>query len=98
VAEIIEARDITARDQDGWTISYGVRRSDDREVPVLASCSRPAEASIRSDDARGRRDDLGRLTLEESLALTALVAKRAPERRSRFEVRWLPRLLEEDGQ
>jgi hypothetical protein len=67
VAEIIEARDITARDQDGWTISYGVRRSDDREVPVLASCSRTAEASIRSDDAR-------------------------------FEVRWLPRLLEEDGQ
>jgi hypothetical protein len=30
------------------------------------------------------------------LALTALVAATEPERRSRFAVRWLRRLLEED--
>ncbi len=40
--------------------------------------------------------ELGRLTLDESLALTALVAQRDPGRRSRFAVRWLRRLLEED--
>ena len=60
MAEIIEERDITAHDQDGWTISYRVRRSDDSEVPVLASCSRTAEASIRSDDARTYIADRGR--------------------------------------
>jgi hypothetical protein len=40
--------------------------------------------------------DLGRLSLDESLALTALVACQEPGRRSRFAVRWLVRLLEED--
>ena len=40
--------------------------------------------------------ELGRITLDESLALTALVAEKDPERRSRFAVRWLRRLLEED--
>jgi hypothetical protein len=35
---------------------------------------------------------------EESLALTALVAERHPERGSSFAVRWLRRLLEEDDQ
>jgi hypothetical protein len=40
--------------------------------------------------------ELGRLTLDESLGLTALVAEQDPERRSRFAVRWLRRLLEED--
>ena len=30
------------------------------------------------------------------MALTALVAEKEPERRSRFAVRWLRRLLEED--
>jgi hypothetical protein len=30
------------------------------------------------------------------LALTALVAEKEPERRSRFAVRWLRRLLDED--
>ena len=40
--------------------------------------------------------ELGRITLEEALALTALVAEKEPERRSRFAVRWLRRLLEED--
>jgi hypothetical protein len=37
--------------------------------------------------------ELGRISLEETLALTALVAEKDPERRSRFAVRWL---LEED--
>jgi hypothetical protein len=41
--------------------------------------------------------ELGRLSLDESLALTALVARQDPARRSRFAVRWLERLLEEDG-
>jgi hypothetical protein len=36
------------------------------------------------------------VTLDESLALTALVVQKAPERRSRFTIRWLRRLLEED--
>jgi hypothetical protein len=40
--------------------------------------------------------ELGRITLDESLALTALVAHRGPARRSRYAVRWLRRLLEED--
>jgi hypothetical protein len=40
--------------------------------------------------------ELGRITLDESLALTALVAEKDPQRRSRFAVRWLRRLLEED--
>ena len=40
--------------------------------------------------------ELGRISLEEALALTALVAEKEPERRSRFAVRWLRRLLEED--
>jgi hypothetical protein len=45
-----------------------------------------AEATVR---------ELGRISLEEALALTALVAENEPERRSRFAVRWLRRLLEE---
>jgi hypothetical protein len=40
--------------------------------------------------------ELGRISLEEALALTALVAEKEPERRSRFAVRWLRRLLDED--
>jgi hypothetical protein len=40
--------------------------------------------------------ELGRISLEEAFALTALVAEKEPERRSRFAVRWLRRLLEED--
>ncbi len=40
--------------------------------------------------------ELGRISLEEALALTALVAEKDPERSSRFAVRWLRRLLEED--
>jgi hypothetical protein len=42
--------------------------------------------------------ELGRISLEEALALTALVAEQDPERRSRYAVRWLRRLLDEgDG-
>ena len=40
--------------------------------------------------------ELGRIKLDEALALTALAAEKEPERRSRFAVRWLHRLLEED--
>jgi hypothetical protein len=40
--------------------------------------------------------ELGRISLEEALGLTVLVAEKEPERRSRFAVRWLRRLLEED--
>jgi hypothetical protein len=40
--------------------------------------------------------ELGRITLDESLALTALVVQKDPGRRSRYTVRWLLRLLEED--
>ena len=38
----------------------------------------------------------GRWGCPASLALTALVANKEPERRSRFAVRWLRRLLKED--
>ena len=40
--------------------------------------------------------ELGRLSLAEALALTALVVQKDPTRRSRYAVRWLRRLLEED--
>jgi hypothetical protein len=40
--------------------------------------------------------ELGGITLDESLALTALVVQKDPGRRSRYTVRWLLRLLEED--
>jgi hypothetical protein len=40
--------------------------------------------------------ELGRITLSESLALTALATHKAPERRSRYAVRWLRRLIEEN--
>ena len=40
--------------------------------------------------------ELGRISLAESLALTALVVQKDPGRRSRYAVRWLRRLLEED--
>jgi len=39
--------------------------------------------------------EFGMISLEEALGLTALVAERELERRSRFAVRWLRRLLEE---
>jgi hypothetical protein len=41
--------------------------------------------------------ELKGITLAESLALTALVVQKDPARRSRYTVRWLLRLLEEDG-
>jgi hypothetical protein len=40
--------------------------------------------------------ELGRIPLSESLALTSLVVQKDPGRRSRYTVRWLQRLLEED--
>ena len=40
--------------------------------------------------------ELGRISLDESLALTALVVQKDPGRPSRYAVRWLRRLLEED--
>ena len=48
-------------------------------------------AHRRGDGARARP-----AVLDEALALTALVARHEPARRSRFAVRWLERLLEED--
>jgi hypothetical protein len=40
--------------------------------------------------------ELGRITLEEALALTVLVVQKDPGRRSCYAVRWLLRLLQED--
>jgi hypothetical protein len=40
--------------------------------------------------------EVGRLTLGEALALTALDAQKGPARRPRYVLRWLRRLLEED--
>jgi hypothetical protein len=40
--------------------------------------------------------ELGRVSLGESLALVGLVAVKEPHRHSRYAVRWLRRLLEED--
>ena len=39
--------------------------------------------------------ELGRLSLDEALELTALIARKDPRRRSRVATRWLQRLLEE---
>jgi hypothetical protein len=39
--------------------------------------------------------EIGRISLDESLALTALIALKDPRRRSRVAARWLLRLLEE---
>jgi hypothetical protein len=39
--------------------------------------------------------EIGRITLDEALALTALIAKKDPRRRSRVCARWLLRFLEE---
>jgi hypothetical protein len=39
--------------------------------------------------------ELGRITLDEALALTVLIAKKDPRRRSRVCGRWLLRFLEE---
>jgi hypothetical protein len=39
--------------------------------------------------------EMGRVSLEEALWLTALVALKDPRRRSRFAVRWLARFVEE---
>jgi hypothetical protein len=40
--------------------------------------------------------ELGRISLEEALALMVLVVQKDPGRRSRYAVRWLLRLLQED--
>jgi hypothetical protein len=40
--------------------------------------------------------ELGQITLEDALALTVLVVQKDPGRRSRYAVRWLLRLLQED--
>jgi hypothetical protein len=45
--------------------------------------------------AEGMVRELGQVTLEEALELTALVAHKDPRRHSRYAVRWLRRLLEE---
>jgi hypothetical protein len=39
--------------------------------------------------------EVGRLTLAEALELTALVAKKTPERHGRFGARWLACYLDE---
>jgi hypothetical protein len=40
--------------------------------------------------------EMGRVPFSESLTLTALVVQKDPARRSRYVLRWLRRLLEED--
>ena len=47
--------------------------------------------------AEGMARDMGTLTLEESLAPTALAAEKSDGKRSRYAVRRLRRLLEEDA-
>jgi hypothetical protein len=47
-----------------------------------------AEATVR---------EIGVVSLAEALALTALVAQKEPHRRSRYTIRWLRRLLDEDA-
>jgi hypothetical protein len=46
--------------------------------------------------AEGIAREMGSVTLEESLALTALAAEKGDAKRSRYAVRWLRRLLDED--
>jgi hypothetical protein len=74
VAEIIADCDITAPDQDGWTMSYSVRRDDGQEVPVIASCSRTAAASVRSANATAFLADRGRAAALEHASWNALDA------------------------
>jgi hypothetical protein len=40
---------------------------------------------------------MGRVSLQESLALTVLAVEKAPGKRNAFTTRWLRRLLEEDA-
>jgi hypothetical protein len=40
--------------------------------------------------------EIGFVSLEKVLALTALLAQKEPHRRTRFALKWLRRLLEED--
>jgi len=40
--------------------------------------------------------EIGVVSLEEALALIALVAQKEPHRRSRYAIRWLRRLIDED--
>jgi hypothetical protein len=42
--------------------------------------------------------EIGRISLVEAMELTALVAKRDPQRHSRFAARWLFRYLQESDQ
>ena len=46
--------------------------------------------------AEGMAREMGQITLEESLALTAVAAEKGDGKRSRYSVRWLRRLIEED--
>jgi hypothetical protein len=51
---------------------------------------------VRAEPPAGPARELGRISLEESLALTTLVVQKDPGRRSRYAVRWLRRLPDED--
>jgi hypothetical protein len=38
VAEVVEASDLTAPSQDGWTVDYRIRREDGEELHVEVRC------------------------------------------------------------
>jgi hypothetical protein len=53
VAEIVEARDLTAPSQHGWTIDYRIRREDGEELHVEVRCwDKARDAARRAGNAR----------------------------------------------
>ena len=98
---VLGIRRVTA----GWAIGRGAvtvsQPSDPTERAVTAQGHprRIFQTVIERGNlllAEATAREVGRLSLDEALALTALVARHEPARRSRFAVRWLERLLEED--
>jgi hypothetical protein len=82
VAEVVEANDLTAPSQDGWTVDYRIRREDGEELHVEVRCwERAHVAAERAANAdalaaiadRGTAAALERAELVESPAARGAV-------------------------
>jgi hypothetical protein len=52
MAEVVEARDITAPEQDGWAVDYRIRRDDGEELHAEVRCwERAHHAAERAANA-----------------------------------------------
>jgi hypothetical protein len=47
VAEVVEAHDLTAPSQDGWTVDYRIRREDGEELHAEVRCWERAHAAAK---------------------------------------------------